>query len=487
MSLILDHPSRVFNCDESAIYLSPKEKSVLTKKGAKTVYSFVANDEKECVTTLIMANAAGIIAPPMIVHKYKKIPTLIANSMPKGWAIGISENGWMTAETFYEYIANIFYAWLIESSAEFPIILFVDGHVSHLTLHLSNFCRDKKILLIALLPNSTHILQPLDVSFFHPLKLLWKTAIRQWRMEHNGDKIRKEHFAQILDSVLQNKNHKQNLINGFRSCGLCPFIVESINFEKYLGKASTSNIHKPEGNTQQQNPLKDDIARHIQFMEDNIDNKVLLEFNNTAGKWTGEEEFNQLFLFWKKIKILANDNHEPITNDDDENEDFFMNMNDTTCENNALTISFGENSLLNFELLADGSLLERTPLKEVAQEKVISPQEKVISPQSSLAIPTPFKRNLFWPDPKKVTTKKIAKEKIPAVVVSNQWIDYQRTKRIKKEEVEKNKLAKKKARETKTINNVKTKTLNIEEQSKILIFIHQTTLWSFMKENTFQV
>lgn len=34
--------------------------------------------------------------------------------MPDEWAMGKSENGWITGEVFYEYFVNYFYPWLVE-------------------------------------------------------------------------------------------------------------------------------------------------------------------------------------------------------------------------------------------------------------------------------------------------------------------------------------------------------------------------------------
>jgi len=93
--------------------------------------------------------------------------------MPAGWSIGLIEKGWMTAESFFEFISNIFYSWLIKNQIKFPVVLYLDGHSSHLTLPLVQFCRSNQIELIALYPNATHILQPLDVSVFHPSKNAW--------------------------------------------------------------------------------------------------------------------------------------------------------------------------------------------------------------------------------------------------------------------------------------------------------------------------
>ena len=96
----------------------------------------------------------------MIVYKYERIPKDVADAVPKEWGIGRSpKSGWMIAGTFYEYICNVFEPWLTRNNVKRPVILFVDGHASHMTMQLSDFCVLKQIEVIPLYPNSTHILQ----------------------------------------------------------------------------------------------------------------------------------------------------------------------------------------------------------------------------------------------------------------------------------------------------------------------------------------
>lgn len=73
-----------------------------------------------------------------IIFKYQRIPQNIIDTIPTNWGVGRSDTGWMKAEVFYEYIGIIFYPFLIENNIQFPVILFVDGHKSHLTYQLSN-------------------------------------------------------------------------------------------------------------------------------------------------------------------------------------------------------------------------------------------------------------------------------------------------------------------------------------------------------------
>ncbi|KAH9627760.1 hypothetical protein HF086_001774 [Spodoptera exigua] len=180
---VINDPERIFNSDESAFYLQPKAGRVLVRKGEKNVYTS-SGDEKENLTVLVTGNAAGVLAPPMIVYPYERLPAVIANSVPRDWCIGRSDTGWMCARTFYEYITNVFNPWIEKNNIPKPVILFLDGHRSHMTLHLSDFCKANEIEVISLYPNSTHLLQPMDVAVFRPLKVSWQNQVKSWKIDN---------------------------------------------------------------------------------------------------------------------------------------------------------------------------------------------------------------------------------------------------------------------------------------------------------------
>ncbi|XP_060810318.1 histone-lysine N-methyltransferase, H3 lysine-79 specific-like [Amyelois transitella] len=92
------------------------------------------------------------------------------------------------------------------------------------------------------------------------------------------------------------------------------------------------------------------------------------------------------------------------------------------------------------------SSIKKTPLKELA----IPGTTKFIQKkgESTYIIPSPFKRNLFWPgeDENKGKKRKL-KEKIPFVITSKPWREYNERKDIEKKEKEKQKEIKAKERE----------------------------------------
>ncbi|XP_050299728.1 uncharacterized protein LOC126738432 [Anthonomus grandis grandis] len=99
----MNNPSRIFNVDETGFQICPSTGKVFAGK--------------------------GMTAPPMIIYPYKRIPEKIAVTVNPNWGIGRSDNGWMTSDTFYDYIKNMFYPYLVENNIQLPLVLFLDEQV----------------------------------------------------------------------------------------------------------------------------------------------------------------------------------------------------------------------------------------------------------------------------------------------------------------------------------------------------------------------
>ncbi|KAF2903627.1 hypothetical protein ILUMI_02559 [Ignelater luminosus] len=134
-----------------------------------------------------------------------------------------------------------------------PVLFFVDGHASHLTIDLSNFCSENQIILVALYPNATHVLQPMDVAVFHPLKDDWKTT-----------------------------------------CGLFSFDPNAINYAKYFkDKKNKSGVVNTKPNLEFK--VKNEF---LEYLEAKLGNEKLNNFmhEEEAGEWNGEIKDTNLFM-----------------------------------------------------------------------------------------------------------------------------------------------------------------------------------------------
>jgi hypothetical protein len=57
-------------------------------------------------------------------------------------------------------------------------LLILDGHESHKSLAFQDLCEQNRIITLCMPPHASHILQPLDVGCFAPLKQAYKKEIR---------------------------------------------------------------------------------------------------------------------------------------------------------------------------------------------------------------------------------------------------------------------------------------------------------------------
>lgn len=210
----------------------------------------------------------------------------------------------MTCGSFFEYLANIFKPYIDQQNIPTPVILFFDGHSSHLSLQLSKFCRKNGIILVTLPPNATHILQPLDVTVFGPLKNNWKRVLERYKLSKKVEP-RKCHVLPILDEIFKESNFKENLKKGFETCGLRPLNPDNVDYTKCLSKDDKDNST---AESSSETNSSDTSALLLQQFEDKVPGCLLNDFKKVGptGHWSGNEKFCGLFNFYKAIKFNLN-------------------------------------------------------------------------------------------------------------------------------------------------------------------------------------
>lgn len=75
--------------------------------------------------------------------------------------------------------------------------LVVDGHISHKGIESLTFAKEHGIIMVCLPPHCTHRMQPLDVSFYGPLKTYFNQEVSTWLKSHAG---RVDSFSDRFDT-----------------------------------------------------------------------------------------------------------------------------------------------------------------------------------------------------------------------------------------------------------------------------------------------
>ena len=86
------------------------------------------------------------------------------------WRIAKSDNGWTTDEIGLHWLKEVFEPYSKHHSTGAKRLLILDGHSSHLSAEFDTFCKKNAIICLCMPPHTSHLLQPLDVGVFGPLK-----------------------------------------------------------------------------------------------------------------------------------------------------------------------------------------------------------------------------------------------------------------------------------------------------------------------------
>ena len=187
---------RLWNCDETAFSTSASASKAFARRNAKAVHKVGGGSGHECITVHCAGSASGERLPPFILYKGKTCTKVDGGCSMVLY--GVSVSGWMDASNFLSWFKKLFLraaAHLIKTT---PVLLFIDGHHSHISLYLIRTARDSKVILLCLPPNTAHLLQPLDIGVFGPLKTVWRSILKRYKLETRGKMVSTEIFPSLV-------------------------------------------------------------------------------------------------------------------------------------------------------------------------------------------------------------------------------------------------------------------------------------------------
>ena len=233
-------PSNIYNADETGFMPSSTKARVLVGTELKNAYSLQPNQGKNMFTVLFCCNAAGTYLPPFTVYKGKSLWRRWVVNGPDGAKFGVSPKGWMMDYNYQKWFSKVFCPLTKEEAGDKHRLLLMDGHNSHINYEVARAAYDNNVHLLCLPPNSTHALQPLDVSVFRSVKALWSECCLQHYDKFPRTPIGKDKFQPMLKVIHEHcQEHPEHVVNGFRKCGFRPLKPEAV-YDKILGAKERS-------------------------------------------------------------------------------------------------------------------------------------------------------------------------------------------------------------------------------------------------------
>ncbi len=144
----------------------------------------------------------------------------------------VTESGWMEADSFDDWFTNVFVAETRHLKG--PTLLILDGHKSHLSMRIAQTARANQVSIVCLPAHSTHLLQPLDVAVFSPVKTAWRKIVSEGNINNSYKNIDKKTFTEYFSKLIMSKTvfRRSHSVSGFDTTGIFPLDRARISPEK---------------------------------------------------------------------------------------------------------------------------------------------------------------------------------------------------------------------------------------------------------------
>ena len=218
-----------YNFDETGFMMGMiSTGAVVTASERRGRPKSVQPGNREWTTVIQGINAMGWAIPPFVIFqgKHHLSAWYKEPSLPQNWVIAVSTNGWTTNELSLQWLKHFDTHTKARTTGAHRLLI-VDGHESHESLEFQQYCKEQKIVVLCMPPHSSHLLQPLDVGCFAPLKKAYsrqaEDLIRN-RITH----ITKVEFLPCFIRAFKAAITPSNIQGGFRGAGLVPFDPEVV-------------------------------------------------------------------------------------------------------------------------------------------------------------------------------------------------------------------------------------------------------------------
>jgi hypothetical protein len=225
---IKDHQitaERMWNMDELGNALGPSHNQTVVGSSSVRPHStpVVRPTDREWVTTIECANALGEVIPPLIIFKGKEtqLQWFDPVQVPEDWQFTTSKNAYTTNDIGLQWLLKVFIPRTTPKDPSQPRLLILDGHGSHVSMEFMSSCIQNNISLIYLIAHASHILQPLDLTVFSPLKRKYRSLVNGYSSD-DVPPIKKQAFIDQYRQARTEAMTERNIRSGWAASGIWP-------------------------------------------------------------------------------------------------------------------------------------------------------------------------------------------------------------------------------------------------------------------------
>lgn len=215
-------PSDRWNFDETGFRVGMGRNDwIVTMDPERRAYS--KNPEnRQSLSVVECINGAGQDIPPMlIIAGVNILAPWFNNDLAGDILLTVSDSGYADDWISLQWIKH-FDKFSARRQQGVWRLLLMDGYGSHHTKEFLEYCEEKRIIPLALPSHTTHLLQPLDVCVFQPLKHWHAEAVND-AVQMGDETFTKLEFLNAFNSFRKRAFKRSTIETAWRLTGLIPY------------------------------------------------------------------------------------------------------------------------------------------------------------------------------------------------------------------------------------------------------------------------
>ncbi|KAK1845368.1 pogo transposable element with krab domain [Colletotrichum chrysophilum] len=196
---------------------------VVTRADRRGKAKSVQPGNREWATVIECVNSGGWCIPPFVIVKgaYHLASWTTESGFPGNWVIKPTANGWTDNQTGLDWIKHFDKHTKNRTKGVYRMLI-IDGHESHLSAEFDDYCKQNNIITVSMPAHSSHLLQPLDIALYSPLKRAYGDEINLF-IRASINHITKSEFFIAFHQAHNKVFNEENIRSAFQGAGISPW------------------------------------------------------------------------------------------------------------------------------------------------------------------------------------------------------------------------------------------------------------------------
>jgi hypothetical protein len=244
------HATDISNMDETGLALGVSNNSKVIGFSESRVSYTKSPENREWVSIIECITTTGRALTPLVIFKGQSLQTtwFSDNNLPN-WLFASSGKGWTSNPIGLQWLKQVYLPSTSPPRGRYRLLL-IDGHGSHADVEFMSVCYQNNVLAFYLPPHSSHVLQPLDLTCFGPLKGAYRKQLRTVAELDDAAPVKKQRFISLYQTARTAALTETNIKSGFAKMGLVPWsptnVLRGLHHQEQSSRAPGPSSASPD-------------------------------------------------------------------------------------------------------------------------------------------------------------------------------------------------------------------------------------------------